>query len=164
MYLTNPSMRAALFSPLSADGDGFGHLVETAILSQWLHSHLDVPIYYARWKRSGKAKSSFGDHAEIDAVHMARGIRPTRLAEIKRSDSAVNKPEAWHAMREFIKLKPSIKSGVFTSRTLTKTKLVEGIKIQIILSSVYCYVIGRNTVRHRGKMLVSPLSGETAVA
>lgn len=160
IYLTNPSMRAALFSPLAADSEGFGHLVETAILSQWLHSHMETPIYYARWKRAGRAKSDFGDHAEIDAVHMEGGIQPTWLAEIKWSDRAVGRAESWHAIREFVKMKPTVKSGVFTTISTVDKKSIDGINISILPSALYCYTIGRNTVRHRGRMLASLASEE----
>lgn len=38
VYLTNPSMRAALFSPAKADDGVLPHLAETAIFAQWFHS------------------------------------------------------------------------------------------------------------------------------
>src|ERR1019366_3913757 len=48
VYLTNPSMRAALFSPVKADDSVVRSLAETAIFSQWFHS--DKTLYYARWQ------------------------------------------------------------------------------------------------------------------
>ena len=37
VYLTNPSMRAALFAPVAADDEAVGDLAETAVFSQWFH-------------------------------------------------------------------------------------------------------------------------------
>lgn len=50
IYLTNPSLRSALFTPLEANDDGMGFLVENAIFSQWLHRKNRVPCY-ARWNK-----------------------------------------------------------------------------------------------------------------
>jgi predicted AAA+ superfamily ATPase len=154
VYLTNPSMRAALFSPLGPESEGFGHLVETAILSQWFHSMDIQTLHYARWRRAGKAKSAYGDHGEIDLVNLDGAMRPSWVIEIKWSDSAVNKPECWNALREFVANKRSVKSGVFTSRTIYKTVTVGSIKMRVIPAAVYCYTVGRNTTRVRGQELV----------
>jgi predicted AAA+ superfamily ATPase len=47
VYLTNPSMRAALFGTIEEGDEAMGSLVETAIFSQWLH--IDNRLHYARW-------------------------------------------------------------------------------------------------------------------
>ena len=42
IYLNNPSMRAALFAPVTMeDSEKIGHLTESAIFSQWQHAPLD---------------------------------------------------------------------------------------------------------------------------
>lgn len=46
VYLTNPSIRSALFSPVGPDDPAMGPLVETALFSQWFHRH--IPLHYAR--------------------------------------------------------------------------------------------------------------------
>ena len=48
IYLTNPSLRSALFSPITATDDMIGNMVETAIFSQWMHREWFTPRY-ARW-------------------------------------------------------------------------------------------------------------------
>ena len=81
VHLTNPSMRAALFSPVSQEEKQFGHLVETVILSQFFHAEIE-DLYYALWKRTG-AKKALGDHGEIDLVCCApSNFSPEWLAEI----------------------------------------------------------------------------------
>src|SRR5690606_28747981 len=48
VYLTNPSLRAALFAPLGADDPRMGALAETALVAQGFHR--DREVHYARWK------------------------------------------------------------------------------------------------------------------
>ena len=43
IFLTNPGLRTALFSPIQATDDSFGNMVETAIYSQWLHRDWFIP-------------------------------------------------------------------------------------------------------------------------
>jgi uncharacterized protein len=48
VYLSNPSMRAALFAPVGAnEPDKIGHLAESAIFSQWQHSKASRELRYA---------------------------------------------------------------------------------------------------------------------
>ena len=62
-YLTNPSMRAALFGPLAENDEAIGNMAETAIFSQWFHSNQLNNIHYARWK-SGR------QDREVDLVYV----------------------------------------------------------------------------------------------
>ncbi len=49
VYLTNPSLRTALFSPISETDIEMGNMIETAVLSQWMHRE-KLDLAYARWK------------------------------------------------------------------------------------------------------------------
>ena len=49
VYLTNPSLRTALFSPIIETDKETGNMVETAIFSQWMHRE-NLDLKYARWK------------------------------------------------------------------------------------------------------------------
>jgi uncharacterized protein len=153
IFLTNPSMRAALFSPMSADNPAFGHLVETAIFSQWFHSNNLNSLHYARWKRTGRAKEN-GDHGEIDLVNLTGEMRPHWFIEIKWSDSILRKPECWLAIEEFAAGKKSLKSGVFTSKTVFGEKTIDNLKVRIVPAAIYCHTVGRNTARNRGMRLL----------
>lgn len=148
VHLTNPSMRAALFSPLSLDHASFGHLVETAVLCQWFHTgDTTENLYYARWKWSGSKKGN-GDHGEIDIVHCPpRDFRPVWVVEIKWSDSAFKSNSDWLAIDEFCRrYSSSITNGTFTTRTQTKTTRRGGISFDIVPAALYCYTVGKNTV------------------
>ena len=51
VYLTNPSIRAALFGMVGPEDDAMGNLAETAVWSQWLHqAEVSRSLHYARWK------------------------------------------------------------------------------------------------------------------
>ena len=75
VYLTNPSMRAALFGQLNADSEAMGAMTETAIFSQWQHN-MTIELYYARW-----------NSGEIDIVHLKPSSQsPSWAVEVKWSD------------------------------------------------------------------------------
>ncbi|MCG8310239.1 MAG: DUF4143 domain-containing protein [Cytophagales bacterium] len=72
IYLTNPSLRSALFSPIDPLDELMGALTETAIFSQWMHRQTFTP-YYARWS-----------NGEIDMVGINRkDLKPAWVLEIK---------------------------------------------------------------------------------
>lgn len=150
VHLTNPSMRAALFSPTGQNSEGFGHLVETAILAQFFHSDV-TDLFYARWKRSGMRKS-LGDHGEIDIVCCSPAdFQPSWLVEVKWSDTAQDSEETWASIDEFSAKHNLLNSGVVTSRTRSGTMDRSGINFIICPSALYCYTVGRNTVEAVGE-------------
>lgn len=145
VYLTNPSMRAALFSPASQDDESFGHLAETAILSQWFHGRTDS-LYYARWKRTGPRKA-LGDHGEIDIVCCSPSdLKPTWLAEIKWSDTVQEIDQMWSSILEFCSKHRLEHGGIITSRTKTGAVKKEGVEFDMLPAAIYCYMVGKNTV------------------
>src|SRR5258706_621244 len=84
VYLNNPSMRAALFEPVSPqDGTSIGRLAESAIFSQWQHSRAFGNLRYARWKDGG----------EVDIVYLQpANQKPLWIGEIKWSDRIETNP------------------------------------------------------------------------
>ena len=145
VHLTNPSMRAALFSPVSQEEKQFGHLVETAILSQFFHAEIE-DLYYARWKRTG-AKKALGDHGEIDLVCCApSNFSPEWLAEIKWSDTAHEQSATWSGVDEFCAKHELEGGGVLTSRTIYKEFERNGKQFTLWPTALYCYTVGKNTV------------------
>ncbi len=138
VYLTNPSMRAALFSPLKADDDAIGSLVETAIFSQWFHS--DTTLHYARWQEG-----------EVDIVHLGKKQKVFWAVEVKWSDRYCDRPEELKSLVDFCNAN-GLNDTVVTSRTKTLTCKVDGIKIPFLPASVYCYTVGYNIIHGRMKL------------
>ena len=52
LYLTNPSLRCALFQPIDENDEVIGNMVETAIYAQWIPRN--VNIAYANWNEGNK--------------------------------------------------------------------------------------------------------------
>lgn len=140
-YLTNPSMRAALFAPLTADDRAMGAMAETAIFSQWFHSELLPTIHYARWK-SGR------QDREVDLVRVdpAR-LKPAWAYDIKWSDRYVEHPGELIGLAEFAE-KNRVPVGA-TTKTLSAETAVRGVMIRHFPCALHCYQIGRNVIEGR---------------
>jgi hypothetical protein len=85
IYLTNPSLRCALFVPINEHDNEIGDMVETAVFAQWFPRNA-TEIRYANW-RIGKQQG------EVDVVglHIANQ-KPTWAVEIKWSNLFYNNP------------------------------------------------------------------------
>lgn len=143
-YLTNPSMRAALFAPLKDGDEAMGAMAETAIFSQWFHSDLLRKIHYARWK-SGR------QDREVDLVGIdSANLRPAWAYEIKWSDRYVDQPGELRGLIEF-----ALKNGVnripvgATTKTKTSESVVDGVTIKHFPCALHCYQIGKNVIEGR---------------
>ncbi len=143
-YLTNPSMRAALFTPLTQDDDAMGAMAETAIFSQWFHSAELKNIHYARW-RNGR------QHHEVDLVRIHPAtLRPSWAYEIKWSDRFVERPNELKGLIEFAKRNSPTPIPVGAStRTLTAESVVDGITIRHFPCALHCYQVARNVTEGR---------------
>ena len=136
VYLTNPSMRAALFGPVEDKSEAMGALTETAIYAQWFHSEAINNLYYARWK-SG----------EVDIVHLrSEQQKPDWCVEIKWSDLAFSDKRKISGLSEFIQ-RNRVHAKV-TTKTKTGVKEVNGESIDFMPSALYAYLLGVNIQRH----------------
>jgi len=145
VYLTNPSMRSALFAKIS-DGDNvMGAMVETAIFSQWLHSDQMRNLHYARW-RKGRAE------LEVDLVRVDPGsLKPSWAHEIKWSDRyATDQPGELRGLIEFARrnLENGIPVGA-TTKTVTAESVIDGVPIRHFPSALHGYEIGKNIAEGR---------------
>ncbi len=144
MYLSNPSMRAALFTPLEETDDAMGAMAETAVFSQWFHSDELSTIHYARWK-SGR------QDREVDLVRIGPATRgPIWAYGIKWSDRCVERPEELRGLVDFAKKNGIEKVPVgATTRTRTAETIFEGVQIKHFPCALHCYQIGRNVIEGR---------------
>ena len=138
IYLTNPSMRAALFSPVTSNDTAMGSLVETAIFSQWFHS--DNLLFYARWK-----------NGEVDIVSLNDKLKPNWVVEAKWSDRYFDHPNELESLNKFCNTHNLLETLV-TTRTINKKKLYNNITFEYCPASIYCYMLGYNIIESkRGK-------------
>lgn len=138
VYLTNPSMRAALFGQIEADSSAMGALTETAIYSQWQHSKL-TELYYARWNTG-----------EIDIVHLnGSDQKPTWAVEVKWSDRPYTARSELDNCVEFVSRNPRVLQPLLvTSKTVTDAEVVyKGVAFAFRPASVYAYTLGVNLLR-----------------
>ncbi|MDD3688353.1 MAG: DUF4143 domain-containing protein, partial [Bacteroidales bacterium] len=141
IYLTNTSLRSALFSPINPNDENLGNLVETAVFSQWMHGDWFKP-YYARW-------SNGRQQGEVDMVGLdTLKIKPEWALEIKWSNRYFNKPEELKSLADFCK-NNNIPSALVTS--INKEGVVNhyGLELIFISSAMYAYTVGANTIEKK---------------
>ena len=136
VYLTNSTMRAALFAPLTADHPAIGHLVETAVFSQWLHNDAYIEsLHYARWKKG-----------EVDLVSLDARQKPRFAVEVKWTDRAWDDPREVKGLIEFARLHKLGRKPLVTTRTARGVKTIDGVEVEFAPTSLHCYTVGRNTL------------------
>lgn len=139
VYLTNPSMRAALFGYVNVDSAAMGALTETAIFSQWLHSETIDRLYYARWK-SG----------EVDIVYVAPDTqKPVWVIEVKWSDNPVRDGRLLSNVVEFAKKNGMHGEVLVTTKTQNQQISIDGVDVELKASSEYAYTVGKNILSAR---------------
>ncbi|HPB73738.1 MAG TPA: ATP-binding protein [Chromatiaceae bacterium] len=144
VYLTNPSVRAALFGFLGAEDEAMGNLAETAVWSQWLHdSHLTHSLHYARWTVGRQ-------DLEVDIVSLDPPTQRPRFAvEIKWSDRPPHEVQTLRGIREFAARYPLVRNPLVTTRTYTGQMEVDGVAIDFVPVALHCYTIARNLLKLR---------------
>ncbi|NMC98946.1 MAG: ATP-binding protein, partial [Bacteroidales bacterium] len=139
IYLTNPSLRSALFAPLQPTDSIVGNMVETAIYAQWLHRDWFTP-YYARWQKG-----------EVDMVKLDdKNFKPEWAVEIKWSNLFYDKPGDLKSLLQFLK-DNDLQSALVTTIDKEGTKEIDNLKLIYIPASVYAYTVGKNTILQKQK-------------
>lgn len=142
VYLTNPSIRAALFGMVGAEDDAMGNLAETAVWSQWLH-HADISrwLHYARWKAGRQ-------DLEVDIVSLDATTQKPRFAvEIKWSDRPPSALNELRGVRELASRHLLMRTPLVTTRTFNGQATVGEATIEFMPVALYCYTIARNLLR-----------------
>lgn len=141
VYLTNPSLRTALFSPIIDTDQEMGNMVETAILSQWMHRE-QLDLTYARWKQGRK-------EGEVDLVLVDnKSYKPVWGVEIKWSNRYFDTPRELKSLLSFCK-ENKFESALVTSIDRLGLKEIEDVKLTFLPASIYAYNIGEITLSLR---------------
>lgn len=131
VYLTNPSMRGALYGSVEPESPVMGPVVETAVFSQCWHAPWAHTLRYARWKKG-----------EVDLVSLSPLLQqPTYAVEVKWSDRVVNNPDDWKGLVRFAR-QHNLPEVIVTTRTHTGAVSVGEVQLQFIPAALYVYVIG----------------------
>jgi predicted AAA+ superfamily ATPase len=137
VYLTNPSMRSALFGRLDNDSPLMGALAETALFAQWFHDHASTEsLHYARWSKG-----------EIDMVNLGFGEAPVWCVEVKWSDLPAQDNRHLRHLLDFWKNHPSIQNCTVTTKTYSGHKIYGNLKVEFVPTSLITYTVSRNLLR-----------------
>lgn len=138
VYITNPSIRSAIFSPVDFTDAVMGRQTETALFTQWLFRKKSVPVY-ARW-----TKGRF--QGEVDMIGLRKDtFGAAWAAEIKWSNSYFESPEKLTSLLSFCK-NNKLSKALVTTIDMTGTKEVNGVSLAFIPASLYAYSINREMV------------------
>lgn len=144
IFLTNPSLRSALFSPLLPTDEAIGSMVETAVYAQWLHRDWFTP-WYARWT-VGRFQG------EVDMVGLSdKKLKPLWAVEVKWSNRYFDKPDELKSLIRFCK-KNNLKAALVTSLDREGVKIIDDIELAFIPAAMYAYLVGVNTLEQKMKM------------
>lgn len=139
VYLTNPTMRTALFGRLEEGSSAIGSMIETAIYSQWQHRE-NFDLFYARWPTG-----------EVDIVSLSRSQQnPAWAIEVKWSDRLCSNHAELGNYVDFVEKNPSLKGTMMiTSKTTEKNLSYKGVNFEFRPASLYAYLLGANILNYK---------------
>lgn len=145
VYLTNTSLRTALFSPIQETDLESGNMVETAIFSQWIHRE-KIDLKYASWKM-GRSEG------EVDIVLLGTKLfKPQWCVEIKWSNRYFDKPKELVSLIHFCKQNKLSASLVTTIDKQGSTKVGE-LNLTFVPAAIYAYNIGAVTLTKKSSWI-----------
>ncbi|MBS7787975.1 ATP-binding protein [Flavobacterium sp. CYK-55] len=133
IYLTNPSLRSALFSPITPDDDVMGRMVETAIFAQWIHRDW-FNFWYSRW-----------NGGEVDMVGLNDKLKPNWALEIKWSNRYFNSPLELKSLLKFCS-ENNIDHPIVTTIDKEGSQLCRDLTLQYFPAAAYAYTVGKKTL------------------
>ncbi len=138
IYVTNPSVFAAVFSPVDKSTAAFNHLVETAVFCQ-LGNDTDS-LFYANWK---KGRSN----GEVDFVRLnPLSQKPDRAVEVKWSNRYFSNPGELKSLTTFLTTN-NLTGAVVTTETESGKKEFNEITLQFVPTALYAYTKGIESVK-----------------
>jgi len=138
IYLTNPSLRCALFMPINERDVEIGEMIETAVFAQWFPRQ-GVELRYANW-RQGKQQG------EVDIVGLdVAKQKPSWAVEIKWSNKFFNNPGELVSLSYFLNAN-TMNEALVTSIDESGTKEINGLKLHFMPVACYAYTVGENTL------------------
>lgn len=140
IYLTNPSLRCALFQPISEQDNEIGDMVETAVYAQWIPRQ-GASIRYANW-RIGKQQGE----VDIVGLNIARQ-KPDWAVEIKWTDRFFERPNELASLKYFME-KNQMNYALVTSISKSGSVKIDNLTLQFIPVACYAYIVGENTMNH----------------
>lgn len=145
IYLTNPSLRCALFQPIRMTDAEIGDMVETAVFAQWF-PRAGVDISYANWRLSKK------EQGEVDIVGIDPGRqKPVWAVELKWSDRYAESPGELASLLWFMP-NNHIDEAIVTTQTIAKTRKMDSVTLHFMPVACYAYTVSKNTLQNTREM------------
>ncbi len=139
IYLTNPSLRCALFQPITETDAKIGELVETAVYAQWI-PRANTNISYANWRLSKT------EQGEVDIVGLDTGrVKPIWAVEIKWTDRFAQKPEELNSLLFYMEHN-KLTQAIVTSKTVFAKQSMRCGDVHFVPTACYAYTVGKNTL------------------
>lgn len=138
VFLTNPSLRTALFSPVGPVDNEIGNMVETAVFSQWMHRE-NLDLSYARWKENNR-------EGEVDLVLLdPRSFKPAWAVEIKWSNRYFEHPNELKSLLQFCSAN-HLQQALVTTIDQLGVHALDDLKLTFVPAAIYAYNIGQFTL------------------
>lgn len=137
IYVTNPSIFGAVFSPVTQADAAFNHLVETAVFCQFCNND---EVYYANWKK-GRISGEV-DFVRLDVLSQ----KPDRAVEIKWSDRYYKHPVELKSLLTFMHTN-KLQRAVVTSVSDTGSRIMDCGALQFVPTALYAYTKGIKSVK-----------------
>lgn len=134
IYLTNASIRSAMFSPIDYPDDEMGLMVETAIFAQWMHEENDT-LRYARWK-IGQTEGEV-DMVSIDSLKQ----KAMWCLEIKWSNRFITRPVDLKSLFYYCE-QNKLSSATVTTIDKELSMEYNNVQLEFIPAALYAYSIG----------------------
>lgn len=151
IYLTNPSIRSALFSPVMGEDPVMGAMTETAIFGQWFHLPT-MNIHYARWNQAGSK-------GEVDIVFRDQRDKPYKVTEIKWTDRFAKGEEKPNSLIYFCQ-KNGIRTAIITTKTKFLLTTIDGVEVKFVPSAFYCYLVGKSVLAGKSSLNLNEFLSE----
>jgi len=139
IYLTNPSMRCALFAPIAPTDDHFGHMVETAIVAQWMHRG-NVPLHFAAWTGG-----------EVDLVMVNPNQKPRWAVEVKWTNAFVDDPSKLKSLVKYCQQNKMTQAWI-TSIDRIERKHCYNLNFIFYPAAAYCYSVGKTSLEEKSTL------------
>lgn len=136
VYITNVSMRTALFTPLTIDDIRTEYMVETAILAQWQHIEKDM-FYYCKH-----------DHVFIDLIKVDENKNPVWITDVRWQHPHGLQHNELDIVGYFCEKHGLLSSMITTKQTrdiIPSSNVIHSYEP----ASLYCYSIGKQIVEDK---------------
>ena len=140
LYLTNPSLRCALFQPIDENDEVIGNMVETAVYAQWIPRNANIS--YANWNEGNKKKG------EVDIVGINEAKqKPEWAVEVKWSNRPFVNPSSELKSLETFMRTNGLSYAIVTSISEEGKKTMPYGCLQFLPVACYAYTVGENTLK-----------------